>query len=154
LPSAIPGQFSDESVELNLWGDRLLGAVMAKQNWRVSVVSKVDARFAQKSGPNKPGTDCTVSLRDSSGEQRVLVRIYADNVSRGPNQAKAVTGYIGSLLQSGWTPAQYTGEPGELVVPMRFQVPPNDNWEKPWWRFWWFGTRRAVRNRQSLGNAT
>jgi hypothetical protein len=109
---------------------------MAKKHWRVSVVSKLDARFAQKSGPPKPGTDCTVLLSNGSGEQRILVRIYADNVARGPNQATAVAGFVNNLLHSGWTPAEYKGEPGELVVPTRFQAPPNNERTKLWWKLW------------------
>lgn len=109
---------------------------MSKQTWRISVVSKADDRFPQKSGPPKPGTDCTVLIGNRSTEHRVIVRIYADNVSRGPKQAGAVLAYINSLLESGWTPAQYQGAPGEIVVPMRFQVPPDSVRAKSWWKFW------------------
>ncbi|HEY4232074.1 MAG TPA: hypothetical protein VGM76_01480 [Lacipirellulaceae bacterium] len=74
-----------------------------------------------------------MSLRKWFGEQRILVRIYADNVSRGPNQSVAVVAFINSLLQSGWTPDQFQGEPGELVVPVRFKIPANSGCAKPWW---------------------
>jgi hypothetical protein len=107
---------------------------MFKKNWRVSVVSTLDGHFVQKTGPNKPGTECIVSLRKWFVEQRILVRIYADNVSRGPKQSIAVVAFVNSLLQSGWTPDQYKGEPGELVVPMRFNVPPTQDFAKRWWR--------------------
>jgi hypothetical protein len=108
---------------------------MAKERWRVSFVEKVDADFSQIKGPRKLGTDCTVAVRDGSSTQRVIVRIFADNISRGPRQADAVIAYVQSLLDSGWTPEQYNREPGELVVPVRFQVPPRIE-RKPWWRFW------------------
>jgi hypothetical protein len=107
---------------------------MFKKSWRVSVVSTLDGHFAQKSGPNKPGADCTVSIRKWFGEQRINVRIYADNVSRGPKRSIAVVAFVNTLLQSGWTPDEYKGEPGELVVPMRFNVPPTHDFAKWWWK--------------------
>jgi hypothetical protein len=107
---------------------------MTKKRWQISVISKEDGKFPQKSGPDKPGTECTVSLNGGTGEKRILVRIYADNVSRGLKQAVAVTAYLNGLLESGWTPAEYQGEPGELLVPMRFKVPPISDRAAPRWR--------------------
>jgi hypothetical protein len=109
---------------------------MFKKRWRVSVVSKLDGHFVQKSGPSKPGTECTVSLRWWFGERRIQVLIYADNISRGPKQSIAVVAFVNSLLQSGWTPDQFRGDGGELVVPVRFKVPATSADAKPWWRFW------------------
>ena len=108
---------------------------MAKQRWRVSFVDKVNGDFSQIKGPRKRGTDCTVAVSDGACTHRVVVRIYADNVSRGTKQADAVIAYVQSLLDSGWTPEQYNREPGELVVPVRFKVLPRIE-RKPWWRFW------------------
>jgi len=108
---------------------------MAGKSWRVSFVEKVDAEFGQKSGPRKRGTDCTVAVTDGTITQRIIVRIYADNISRGAKQADAVVAYMHSLLDSGWTPAQYKREPGEPTVPTRFDVPLRIDRE-PWWRFW------------------
>jgi hypothetical protein len=108
---------------------------MAKKRWQVEFVDKFDADFSQFKGPRKRGTDCTVAVSDGSNTQRIIVRIYVDNVSRGPKQADAVVAYVRSLLDSGWTPEQYNREPGELVVPVRLQVLlPIER--KPWWRFW------------------
>jgi hypothetical protein len=119
---------------------------MFKKGWRVSVISKSDGEFTQQSGPNKPGTDCTVSLKRWTGEQRIIVRIYADNVSRGLKQSDAVVAFVNSLLRSGWTPDQFKGEPGELVVPMRFKVPPTKDCSKRWWRCLCAGQVTAVSN--------
>jgi hypothetical protein len=109
---------------------------MTKKRWKISVVNKLDGKFPQKSGPEKPGTECSVVMNDGSGDQHLVVRIYADNVSRGPKQATAVTAYLNGLLESGWTPADYQGAPGELLVPMRFKVPTNCDRAKPWWKLW------------------
>ena len=107
---------------------------MAKKRWKISVISKLDGKFPQKTGPDKPGTECSVVMNDGSGDQHLVVRIYADNVSRGPKQAAAVTAYLHSMLEYGWTPAQYQGTPGELLVPMRFKLPANTDRRDPWWK--------------------
>ena len=44
---------------------------MTKKRWKISVVNKLDGKFPQKSGPDKPGTECTVVMNDGSGDQHL-----------------------------------------------------------------------------------
>jgi hypothetical protein len=105
--------------------------------WRITVIDGLSAHFYTETGESKPGTDWAVSLKDRTGERRVLVRIYDDNVARGPRQqAEAVIACLARQLNSGWNPDTYKGEPGELVVPTQFSPMPNEYQPKPWWRFW------------------
>ena len=86
--------------------------------WQLSILSGLSAHFKQPGGSSKAGTDWIVSLVNSAGEKRILVRMYDDHAAKEPNaKAAAILNYVGSLLQSGWSPDQYMGEPGELVVP-------------------------------------
>ena len=68
-------------------------------------------------------------------QNRVFVRAYADDVGKIADQdeARLVIAYVASLLESGWSPLQYKGTPGELVVP-RQSAPPSV--KRPWWRLW------------------
>jgi hypothetical protein len=105
--------------------------------WQVSVLNGLSAHFEQPSGPSKAGTDWAVWLTNGAGERRILVRIYEDNLAKGPKaQAKAVLKCVASLLQSGWYPDEYKGKPGELTVPTNFNAGTADSIAKPWWRFW------------------
>lgn len=63
-----------------------------------------------------------ISLANSAGERKILVRTYTDDVGElSPEQeAQLAVEYIGHLIQTGWSPEQYRGEPGELVVPKGF----------------------------------
>ncbi len=63
-----------------------------------------------------------ISLANSAGERKIIVRTYGDDIGQlSPEQeAQLAVEYVGHLIQSGWSPDQYGGEPGELVVPMGF----------------------------------
>ena len=89
------------------------------KGFNVRVLQGLRADFKQPSGPSRAGTDWAISLTSSSGERRILVRTYANDV--GPisqeQEARLALEYVGQLIRSGWSPDQYRGEPGELVVP-------------------------------------
>jgi hypothetical protein len=109
----------------------------AAEGWRITVLGMLSAHFYTDKGESKPGTDWAVSLKVGASEKRILVRVYDDNVARGPRQqAEAVIAFLARLINSGWTPDSYKGEPGELIVPADFCPMPNEYQPKPWWRFW------------------
>lgn len=87
----------------------------------VRVLQGLRAHFKQPSGPSRAGTDWLISLTDSSGERKIFVRTYADEVGPLPpeQEAQLAAEYVGHLIQSGWSPEQYQGEPGELVAAKR-----------------------------------
>ena len=104
--------------------------------WKIAVVSALNAHFKQASGPSRAGTDWAVSFvraGEPSAERRVIVRSYSDEVADKP-QEKAVPhvlGYVASLLESGWSPEQHQGAPGDLVCPPAAPGPK----KKSWWPF-------------------
>ena len=89
------------------------------EGFNVRVLQGLRAHFKQPSGPSRPGTDWAISLTNLRGERRILVRTYADDVGHVSQEqdARLALEYVGKLIQSGWSPDQYKGEPGELVVP-------------------------------------
>ena len=110
-------------------------------DWTVSVTGALRAHFNQPSGPSRAGADWAVLLTSGSEQKRVLVRTYADEVGTIGDKAEAqlVIAYVTSLLESGWSPTQYKGEPGELVVPRQSTNAPGTrapSAKRPWWRFW------------------
>jgi hypothetical protein len=94
----------------------------APEGFNVRALQGLQAHFNQPSGPSRPGADWMISLANSAGERKILVRTYADDV--GPlspeQEAQLAVEYVGHLIQAGWSPDQYRGEPGELVVPKGF----------------------------------
>ena len=85
--------------------------------WRITVKGCMKAHFLQKLAPSKPGADWAVELHDGTKEYRVMVRAYAEDV-RGMSaeqEAGVVVEFLGKLIEQGWTPLEYAGEPGELT---------------------------------------
>jgi hypothetical protein len=104
--------------------------------WKISVQSGLSAHFKQPAGPSKAGADWVVVLTNRAGEKHLFVRIYDDNIAKGPKaQAEAVAAYVHSKLESGWNPDEYSGQ-GELVVPTDFNPGTRVALTKPWWKFW------------------
>jgi len=97
------------------------------EGFKVRALQGLRAHFKQPSGPSRPGADWAISLVNSAGERKILVRTYADEV--GPlspeQEAQLAVAYVGHLIESGWSPDQYRGEPGELVVPKGFSGSPS-----------------------------
>jgi hypothetical protein len=93
------------------------------EGFNIRAVQGLRAHFKQPSGPSRPGADWAISLTNSAGERKVLVRTYADAIGQlSPEQeAQLAVDYVGHLIQTGWSPDQYRGEPGELVVPKGFR---------------------------------
>ena len=92
------------------------------EGFNVRALQGLRAHFKQPSGPSRPGADWAISLTNSAGERKILVRTCADDIGQlSPEQeAQLVVQYVGHLIQTGWSPDQYRGEPGELVVPKGF----------------------------------
>lgn len=113
---------------------------MAEAGWNVSVTGALRAHFKQPAGPSRAGADWSVSLVGDGAQHRVMVRTYADDFGSlaEADEARVVVAYVGQLIESGWTPDQYTGKPGELVVPREMPLPPGvqPGSKRPWWRFW------------------
>jgi hypothetical protein len=87
--------------------------------WQISVVGGLNAHFKQPEGPSKPATEWAVSILSGDDEHRVLVRSYHDDHA-GLTQEQVtqkVLQFIANKLQSGWTPSDYQGMPGELTLP-------------------------------------
>lgn len=63
-----------------------------------------------------------ISLANSAGECKILVRAYADEVGELPpeQEAQLAVQFLGHLIETGWSPDQYRGDPGELVIPRGF----------------------------------
>jgi hypothetical protein len=105
--------------------------------WHITPISGLSAHFYTENGESKPGTDWAVSLKNRGREKRVIVRIFDDNVARGQRQqSEAIIGFLAHIINGGWVPENYEGEPGELVVPTHFCPMPKEYQPKPWWRFW------------------
>jgi hypothetical protein len=92
------------------------------EGFNVRAIQGLRAHFKQASGPSRAGADWALALTNSAGERRILVRTYADDVGQlSPEQeAQLAVEYVGHLIRSGWSPDQYRGESGELVVPKGF----------------------------------
>jgi hypothetical protein len=110
------------------------------KGWTLSVRDGLRAHFLQSGGPSKPGTDWAVKLSLGNQNCTVFVRAYTDDVAgTSPRQeTQLVLGYVARLLESGWSPASYSGKPGELVyAPAAASTGklPTDT-PRPWWRFW------------------
>jgi hypothetical protein len=105
-----------------IWVITRYPAMATPEGFNVRVLNGLRAHFKQASGPSRPGTDWAISLTNSSGEHRILVRTYADDAGRRSQEREAqlAVEYVGHLIQSGWSPDQYRGAPGELVVPKGF----------------------------------
>jgi hypothetical protein len=92
------------------------------EGFNVRALKGLRAHFNQPSAPSRPGTDWMISLANSAGERKILVRTYADDI--GPlspeQESQLAVEYVGHLIQSGWSSDQYRGEPGELIVPKGF----------------------------------
>lgn len=114
----------------------------------ISVLSALRAHFKQPSGPSRAGADWTVRLSGGEGqEEHITVRTYADEVGRisEDEEAGLVVRHVAQLLESGWSPAQYRGTPGELLVgrPASSTAPaavPSAPAKQPWWRRLLFGS--------------
>lgn len=111
--------------------------------WTVSVTAALRPHFKQPGGASRAGADWAVTLAGDAGQKKVLVRAYADDVGALPpeDEARLVMAFVGQLIESGWTPEQYRGTPGELVVPRQPGVSPAQSPEplaakRPWWRVW------------------
>lgn len=94
----------------------------APEGFNIRALQGLRAHFKQASGPSRAGADWALLLTNSAGERRILVRTYSDDVGQlSPEQeAQLAVEYVGHLIQNGWSPDQYRGEPGELVVSERF----------------------------------
>jgi hypothetical protein len=111
------------------------------EGYNVRVLQGLSAHFKQPAGPSRAGTDWAVLLSNSRGEKQILVRTYADeNGSLSQEeQAELALQFVGQLIQSGWQPEQYRGEPGELVAShTASQALPRAEHKpkKPWWQLW------------------
>lgn len=113
---------------------------MDTPRWRITLKAGLKAHFNQPEGPSLPGTDWAVELHDGLKEYRILVRAYAHEVAglSTEQETKAVIAFVSQLLQQGWTPAQWKGEPGELTLRrMSKETCRKPSCPaKPWWRFW------------------
>jgi hypothetical protein len=91
------------------------------EGFNVRVVDGLRAHFKQPAGPSRPGTEWAISLTSSAGERQIFVRTYADDFGQlsQEQEAQLALEYVGHLIQTGWSPEQYRGEPGELIVPNR-----------------------------------
>jgi hypothetical protein len=97
------------------------------EGFNVRALQGLRAHFKQPSGPSRAGADWAISLTNSAGERVILVRTYADEMAQlSPEQeAQLAVEYVGHLIQTGWSPDQYRGELGELVVPKGFVASQN-----------------------------
>lgn len=88
-------------------------------SWQATVTNGLHAHFKQSDGPSRPAVEWSVVLNNGTDERTILVRSYADEGrSVEPNEEiPRVLAFIDRLLGTGWTPADYQNEPGELVVP-------------------------------------
>jgi hypothetical protein len=114
--------------------------VATETGWTISITGALRAHFKQPRGPSKPGADWSVALTRQGRTSRLMVRVYAEDVTgyTPEEEAKAVARYVNGLLQSGWSPETYQGAPSELTFPL----PPLSaavvaaHAKRPWWRFW------------------
>jgi hypothetical protein len=88
-----------------------------QSKWIIRITGYLQAHFWQLDGTSRPGIDWAVSLTRNSEAKRILVRAYEDAVINAPPEqaAQLVEGYVASLVDSGWSPDDYKGTPGELV---------------------------------------
>src|SRR4051794_35873233 len=106
-------------------------------NWIVSTTGVLRAHFKQPTGPSRAGADWKVTLSNGNERHGLFVRTYVDTVGKlnDADESRVVVDYVTNLLRSGWSPAQYSGQPGELVVepPDGAAAPAT---KRAWWKFW------------------
>jgi hypothetical protein len=93
--------------------------VMSDDPIELSVTRALQASFLQPTGPSRTGIDWSVVIKEGEGEETVIVRTYLDEIPHASTDelAEAAMCYIETLLDSGWTIANYRATPGELTVP-------------------------------------
>jgi hypothetical protein len=90
-------------------------------DWQIAVQTGLSAHFRQPNGPARPGIDWIILLTNGTETKKILVRDYLDDTAgRSQEQSgKSAVEFVGNLLRTGWTPKDYKGQPGELIVPAR-----------------------------------
>jgi hypothetical protein len=113
---------------------------MTSSEWLMRIEGALDAHFKQPDGTSRPGTDWAVGLKRGTETCRILVRSYCD-AEMTPRaradtryQGQTVLGYVGDLLNQGWTP----DKGGQHVIVIRNPTgePPPGSAARPWWKFW------------------
>ena len=86
----------------------------------IEITECLTAYFYKPNGSSKPGTDWAVSMRENAKEYKVIVRSYKETLAglNQKQQIEIVIQYIINLLNKGWHPKQFKGEPGELTLPI------------------------------------
>jgi hypothetical protein len=113
--------------------------MQSPSEWQITVLQGLKAHFKQPQGTSKPGTDWAVAVRNGAQEYRILVRAFAEDVGDcgQDGEVAIVIQFVAGLLNQGWTPDRWTGQPGELTVsPSQAEHESAAGPTKPWWRFW------------------
>lgn len=89
--------------------------------WNLKITGGMSAHFKQESGPSRPAILWSIAASNGKVEKKLLVRDYIDDPGGHTQEqsAQATIAYIGSLIQGGWSPMNYTGLPEELIVSPR-----------------------------------
>ena len=110
-----------------------------ESQWLMRIEGAMSAHFFQADGSSRPGTDWAVGLKRGEDTYKVMVRAYlSEDMTKRARadteyQGQTVLGYVGDLLEQGWTP----DKGGDLVIVI--QNPTGETEEqkaKQWWRFW------------------
>jgi hypothetical protein len=87
------------------------------RDWKIFVGQGLHAYFKQPTGPSRSGADWIVDLSPPEGSAapyRVVVRVYDQDVA-GQAVGDLIVQFLRDLIDSGWSPADYRGVPGELT---------------------------------------
>ncbi len=111
--------------------------VEPQKGWTISVSNGLRASFLQPDGPSRLGTDWLVIMSLGNQQHKVFVRAYADEFPQisKKKESELILGYVARLLDGGWSPSEYRGQPGELTY--KGALLPSNSLPKPTKRSWW-----------------
>jgi hypothetical protein len=88
--------------------------------WTLSISQGLSAHMNQPAGPSRPAMMWMMSASDGITQKKLTVQDYMDAPGGRTQEesAAAAIRFVGDLIRTGWSPNDYQGEPGELIVPI------------------------------------
>jgi hypothetical protein len=94
-----------------------------RDGWVLTGMNGLSCHMKQPNGPSRPATLWTIKAESGTIQKMLLVQDYADDPGGRTSEqsAAAAMQFVMELIRSGWSPNDYKGEPGELIVPDRIR---------------------------------
>jgi len=96
-------------------------ATLSAGGWLLTGMAGLSCHMKQPNGPSRPATVWTIRAESGNIQKMLLVQDYRDDPAGRTSEESAAGAmqFVVELIQSGWSPNDYKGKPGELVVPDR-----------------------------------